>query len=392
MSDNPQPERAAGDPPARSIPLVTDSLHRDRDRSFWLGLLYAGLSAYWAVAPGILVYAALTGAHGHGNWVNAIAVVALSAMVVIYLLRRMIVEAPSREWVFFVWNTTSFIIISVLCALDGGIGSPLTYLFALPMLYLAIGYPLRTALICGATGLCCYGALLWIAPGPEPLGQVLFQSLTLGVGFLLAILGGRNRDQQDRALDALQRQLESLAMTDELTGCLNQRAFTVALQREVGHAARYGHALSLLLIDIDHFKGINDRHGHLVGDAVLRKLGLILRRTARETDCVGRPGGDELALLIPETDGPAALMLAERLRQQVHSAVLPIGITLSIGICAMPSTQEPAAELFRRADEALYAAKRRGRDQVALWNDLHVRSAHDAPEAVAGEFVRRASP
>lgn len=377
---------------ADSMPLgdalsVNTSLERKRKRAFWMRLFYAGVASYFTVLPTVLVYAALTWQQPHRVWITVIALASLAAMFATYLARGMIVTATQRQWVFFIGNTLSFVILELLCALDGGIDSPIAYLLVLPMVYLAICYRFRTALACAVTGLLCYGVLLWFAPGPRPMGVVIFQLLTMGVSFLMATLGARNRDQQNQAMRALRRQLESMAMTDALTGCLNQSAFKAVLQREVKRARRHGRALALLLIDIDHFKRINDNHGHLMGDVVLRQMGMVLRSAAREADCAGRPGGDELALLAPETDAAAAVALAERLCEEARSAALPIHITLSIGVCAMAPLSEQAAVVFQRADEALYMAKRGGRDKVALWKDADA-ATQRGPESVLVDSVK----
>lgn len=318
---------------------VAGSLERSRTRAFCLRL-YAGMAGYFMIVPATLVYAALTSTRPNRGWIVGMAASSLLMIVVTYLLRNKFVTATQRQWVFFVGHTLSFMILVILCALDGGIDSPIGYLLILPMLSLATGFRFPITFISGVMGLLCYATLLWLAPGQSSSGGVLFPTLTLGVGFLLAILGAYNHDKKNHAMGLLRRKLEALAVTDGLTGCQNQRAFKFELHREVERSIRQGRALSLLLIDIDHFKRVNDEHGHLVGDNVLRQIGAVLRSTARAADCVGRPGGDELALLAPDTDEAAAMVLAMRLREDVRAAAMPIQVTLSVGICTSSSAPQ----------------------------------------------------
>ena len=156
------------------------------------------------------------------------------------------------------------------------------------------------------------------------------------------------------------------ATTDALTGLANHGTFHTALGDAFARAARYGGALSLVVIDLDHFKAVNDTFGHLAGDAALAAVGAILREHAREADVVGRIGGEEFGWLMPETGIEGAVEAAERLRRAIASAPVcgPMGLTTSLGVtCRMPRDQD-AEHLFRRADAALYRAKQGGRDRV----------------------------
>ena len=161
-----------------------------------------------------------------------------------------------------------------------------------------------------------------------------------------------------------------MVMNDTLTGCLNRRGFDHALNQAVIRALRRGGELALLAIDIDHFKVINDTAGHLAGDAVLRELAGLLSHTSRGGDVVGRVGGEEFVVVMPETDLAVATMVAERLRRRIASEQFPIQqgvrsieVTISIGIAALGSADN-AATVLKRADQALYRAKRDGRNRV----------------------------
>ena len=168
-------------------------------------------------------------------------------------------------------------------------------------------------------------------------------------------------------------QLEALAITDPLTGLANRRRLMSRLDEEVSRAQRYKTPLSVVMIDIDHFKQVNDTHGHAMGDAVLRNIGAMLKSCVRTTDLAARYGGEEFTLVLPHTDVPAALQVAENLRIRFSEIEHQLdGVTLrktaSMGIAARDGQGEvPQAEdLLKYADEALYHAKQNGRNQVQV--------------------------
>lgn len=167
--------------------------------------------------------------------------------------------------------------------------------------------------------------------------------------------------------------LEQLAQTDPLTQLLNRRALSERISAEMERAIRYDSTLALLMIDIDHFKRVNDSYGHLVGDDVLRDVGQLLLETIRGSDIVARYGGEEFLLLLPETDDTGAEAFAERIRESVERRAfgddggLGLSLTVSIGIAVYPAARiESVEDLFARADAALYRAKADGRNRVRV--------------------------
>ncbi|MDQ0840158.1 diguanylate cyclase (GGDEF)-like protein [Sphingomonas faeni] len=167
----------------------------------------------------------------------------------------------------------------------------------------------------------------------------------------------------------LEEALRVLASTDHLTGALNRRAFQLAFRSEVARCRRYGVALSLVMLDLDHFKRVNDTYGHQAGDEVLKETSSLIRSSLRESDIFGRLGGEEFALLLPHTDLDQGTVLAERLRKAIADKPVNVGsalvrITTSVGITTCRSQTDPIDTMMRRADEALYAAKADGRDRV----------------------------
>jgi diguanylate cyclase (GGDEF)-like protein len=160
---------------------------------------------------------------------------------------------------------------------------------------------------------------------------------------------------------------EENALTDELTKLPNRRALAQRFLQEMQRARRHRKAIAFLMIDLDHFKLVNDTYGHLNGDAVLAELASIISTGARESDVCARYGGEEFAMILHETTEPGARTLAERIRSKVAAATFPGGLklTISIGVAA---TDDPAlfTTLIERADQALYAAKQSGRNQVRV--------------------------
>jgi len=160
---------------------------------------------------------------------------------------------------------------------------------------------------------------------------------------------------------------EENALTDELTKLPNRRALAQRFLQEMQRARRHHKAIAFMMIDLDHFKQVNDTYGHLNGDAVLAELASILEHGARESDVCARYGGEEFGLILHETTDAGARTLAERIRAKVAAATFPGGLklTISIGVAA---TDEPAlfTTLMERADQALYAAKQGGRNQVRV--------------------------
>jgi len=174
-------------------------------------------------------------------------------------------------------------------------------------------------------------------------------------------------------LESANKKLEQLSITDGLTGFYNHRHMQTIMENEIGRARRYNLSLSVMMIDLDHFKQVNDTHGHLFGDSVLRRATEIIRRNIRETDFPTRYGGDEFLILLPHTGIDRAKFLAKRIFADLksHPFLPPNGEkfyqTVSIGIAYYPYQQvEDPESLIKLVDEALYQAKEQGRDQIVV--------------------------
>ncbi|MGH2914073.1 MAG: sensor domain-containing diguanylate cyclase [Solirubrobacteraceae bacterium] len=181
-----------------------------------------------------------------------------------------------------------------------------------------------------------------------------------------SVLGYVNtiRDVSERRLH--EAELQRMARTDSLTGLPNHRTFHEHLVAAAARAARSGEPLSVAVLDLDHFKQVNDRHGHLTGDEVLREVGVTLTSLVRAGELIARVGGEEFAWLLPGADELGAFAAAERARQAIRDGTIdPVGrITLSAGVCELAHATG-ATDLYARADQALYRAKRAGRDRTS---------------------------
>lgn len=217
-----------------------------------------------------------------------------------------------------------------------------------------------------------WGSLVVVARSEEQIPSDLEERL--GVFADLVGLAITNTDTSARLL--------SLATSDPLTGLLNHRAFQERVESEVGRAQRYGRPLALALLDLDHFKSINDAYGHQAGDSALMHAARLLEMGARAGDILGRIGGDEFAMLLPETNAEEALPIAERWAAEFRAA--PVGVaahlTMSAGVCDLTHANG-SRELLRLADSALYWAKSQGRDTVVAYSPDIVVEVSDSDRA-----------
>ena len=184
---------------------------------------------------------------------------------------------------------------------------------------------------------------------------------------------------------------EEAAFTDHLTGLANRRRFERQLEREVNRTLRLGHPFSLLMLDIDNFKRVNDNFGHNVGDEAIRRIGRVLREETRGIDLAARIGGEEFAVLLVETELGRGLEVAERLRVAIKNMTIPSAgnITASFGVAECPSCAQTSIDLLKAADNLLYKAKGGGRDQVV--GPPRMKSNSVAAGDVQGEGSRASS-
>ena len=204
--------------------------------------------------------------------------------------------------------------------------------------------------------------------------------MTVGTLVVAVALLGMLKDR----LDGLVERFADAARQDPITGLRNRRGFDETFELEVERARRAGRSLSLLVGDLDHFKQVNDRLGHPRGDDALRRTGEILRATNRRIDIVARVGGEEFAVVLPDSDERGAHIAAERMRHAVRAGFAedPVSLTISFGIACFPAHGETTEDLMESADQALYTAKEIGRDCSVIY-------APDAAAGVSGHARRR---
>lgn len=211
---------------------------------------------------------------------------------------------------------------------------------------------------------------------PQDYTDILQASLGQGLTFLVAFISllGAGFGFVLAVFERVTSQLEELATHDGLTNCLNRSTTDAMLVHELQRGRRLGAPLAFVLLDLDHFKLVNDRHGHRTGDAALRMFASTVREKLRESDVLGRTGGEEFGLILPGTDLPGAQRLVERIRLAVEAMPVrdeegqPVRVTLSAGVAVALSDDDVSPEhLYGRADKALYAAKRGGRNRIELY-------------------------
>lgn len=213
--------------------------------------------------------------------------------------------------------------------------------------------------------------------------EKMFQNLTF---FPLTALDGSVGhvcmivyDMTDTAIDEqilqqVNAELEQISRTDGLTGLMNRRAWEEAVEQEFRRAVRSGRASTLVMLDIDHFKKVNDNFGHQAGDEVLKQIATTLLKTERDTDLSGRYGGEEFDVLLLDTDMEGACYFSERLREAVEDLVVEydgnkINVTISLGIAEIPDYMDEYAQWIQHADKALYLSKAEGRNKYTVYQE-----------------------
>jgi len=254
----------------------------------------------------------------------------------------------------------------------------------------------RYMLLGAAAGVLAPVGLLVLAAATDHRFDPLRLSVALALGgiAIFAILGrliGHRDDllvQSNRELAALSTRLHELSTIDALTEIQNRRSFDDRLKMELDRTCRYGVPCALVMIDLDRFKRVNDRHGHLAGDEVLRHVAALLEAGKRSGDVIARYGGEELAAILPHTEATDAAAWAERARARIEDEPTPfhgesIVVTASFGVASASRRTEDVARLIEAADSALYAAKRRGGNAVTVASETL------APIAGAAHAPRR---
>lgn len=340
---------------AASMSLV---LLRGQGASPWLGLFLAnllGFAAYTVNHRGVQLFCGRPAAW-RGHLLPLLAFATVMAWVVAS-------DAPPWLYVALTSIALSALLLrgglEALAGLRGELGRRTAWLCAAPMLLLGAMFAARAALSAG-----------WPDQVARPLAEGGRVNLAVGLAALTSMLLlnlGHGAAVVIRTVALLRR----LSDHDALTGLLNRRGLAALHERVRSRLLRGAPGYALLVVDLDHFKQVNDRHGHEVGDALLTAVGQALAQALRPGDGVARTGGEEFCVLLPDTDPAAAQAAGERLRLAVRAVAVSPGpgeqatVTCSIGVAWSADPHEPLADVARRADQALYQAKAAGRDRVA---------------------------
>jgi diguanylate cyclase (GGDEF)-like protein len=305
----------------------------------------AGIWLTYAVCCSATVYLALTWERPHRGLILALFGAGLAgALVINELPRERIVRSRLRELFFFSWSLIDLLLIVFATMADGGTGSPLALTFFIPVVFAAMSYPLISVAAVGGLSVCGYMALAVIVGGADWGYQGLFAVMLLCTGAMSA-WQARNHEHQRTALMEVSR-------ADPLTGCLNRRGFEERALAEIGGAQRAGRQLAVLLLDVDHFKQVNDLNGHAAGDELLCWIVGTLRQVVRPTDAIGRLGGDEFAVLFSGAGAGEAADGAARIKEALNERA-----PCSAGLASFPVDGSGLEELMREADGRLYASR-----------------------------------
>jgi diguanylate cyclase (GGDEF)-like protein len=345
-------------PPHPRHASVTAIFERSEKESRRFATRFAGQMLVLGAGLGIfltLVLSVRSGIFSAGWFVNVGAGVLAAVWGLIYIL----LPNPAPEPVLRATPALAALLITFTLAFNRSNAADGMLLLSWPLLFAAYLLPRRTAYWTLAVVAACLTVIFAAGTGPDRFAAWI-ETVTSTALTLIVIL--RVRAQADRLKKALAEQ----ASTDPLTGLGNRRAFDEALEREVSRQRRTRAPLSLLAVDVDHFKTINDTWGHAAGDDTLAALGDLLPRLVRAGDTVSRVGGEEFGILLPDCSAPQARTRADTLRAQVWAASRDWThpVTVSIGVATVPDSAEALDDLVVAADTALYAAKESGRDRV----------------------------
>jgi diguanylate cyclase (GGDEF)-like protein len=279
-------------------------------------------------------------------------------------------HTPEAYWKVLLQNVVMIAFITWVAMHTGALASPLLGLYLLVVITsaLALGRLASIAQLALIAG--CYfalGALNDTPAEPVRVGAASF-ALLLVAAYVTTMLASDIR----RALG----QVRLLSGTDELTGVLNMRAFRTLAERVFKQAARYTRPCSVMMIDSDSLKAVNDAHGHQTGNRLLKLIVHCIQEELRDTDIVARYGGDEFVVMLPETFAAGAAGVGSRIRLRVQESVLDtrdamVRSTVSIGIASFPEHGESLDEMIEKADAAMYASKEAGKNRVTVWRPEH---------------------
>jgi len=331
------------------------------DLRFRVATVKTGCLLTFATGLAGLIYFAVTWDRGSRPALFAITIAVLAGALVIYLMLPIasIVAGRWREVFFMAWSAASVLAILALVAIDPARPTPLALALFMPLLFAGMSYPKWVATAIAFLVPIGYLAVI-LAIGEEDPTHSGFFVFSLSGAAGMCLWQTSNRERQRAELERHRDELARISRVDPLTEALNRRGFEERLSAELAHAGRTAGALTLVVIDLDHFKQVNDSQGHAAGDRMLCHVVSNLKNTLRAMDTVGRLGGDEFAVLLPGVGARNATAVAARLRAELMAVT-----SVSVGHSSWPREGKDEGELYRRADEVLYAAKQARPDRAS---------------------------
>jgi diguanylate cyclase (GGDEF)-like protein/PAS domain S-box-containing protein len=292
-----------------------------------------------------MLYVALTWSRPHRLELAVLfALASVAGILVSALPRERIVRSRLREPFFLSWTMLDVAMLVIATLADGGTASPLTLVFFIPIVFSSMSYPLRSVVAVGVVSVASYLGVALAAGGSSAAYHAAF-AVALACTAAMSAWQARNHNRQHRALARVSR-------TDPLTGCLNRRGFEERAVAEIAAMKRTGRSGAVLVLDVDHFKPVNDMFGHAAGDELLCWVASTLEQAVRPADSVGRLGGDEFAVLFPEIEGDQAAASAARIGEALRARA-----PASLGVAVFPRDGGDLEELTHRADVRLYASR-----------------------------------
>ncbi len=338
----------------------------DIQRDFWLSHLRIGFGIFLGETIFVMVYLGLTPHGPHRGILRVIAVAWFVCAALNVLFAPRLATWHRRAQFSASWSILAAFGVAGVAGLDGGLSSPTVLLLFLPAAFAALAFSPRMAGMCGlATLVSAVAVWLTEADRDTTVESALVLFAVLSGSLVLSVAASLNRTRRESHERLLVERIAELATIDGLTGCVVHRVFYERLEAEIARSLRHGDSLSLMLIDVDAFKSINDTYGHVVGDHVLAAIGQVLDAQVRSSDVIGRLGGDEFAVVMPQTDAQAAVALAGRIRDAV-AATTEVPVTLSVGVSGLDRSTPTTERMMDDADFALYQVKGAGRDGVAI--------------------------
>ena len=302
---------------------------------------------------------------------NALIITMVSYAVFVLLFRYSNFQARETRWKLAVETWAMITFISLVLSYTGLVESPLLNLYLLVIIACAITLGKLMTLLEVMLIASCYLYMAYLKYSTGVFAAETFTMLMAKFSPFLLVAYVTSMLSSD-ILNA-KRRITLLSRTDDLTGLLNMRAFNDLLEKEIARVTRYAQPLTVIMVDVDSLKGINDRYGHTAGSRLIRTIGQSISDSVRNTDVVARYGGDEFVIMTTHTGTDEAHMVAERIRSAIHNTSFDmqgnrISTTVSVGIASFPECVDEAIEVLDKADIALYKSKQTGRDRVTYYD------------------------